>query len=110
MLNISKPSGGSMVYVDSVFQAYSKVHSHKKKIIAEGHRWCHMWADDPEELHAMAQRMGLGRTWFHKHRRLDHYDVPASKRPLAVNCGAIEWNTLEWRRAKENAEKVQVSS
>lgn len=49
-------------------------------------KMCHMLADTVEELHAMADRIGLKREWFQG----DHYDVSISKRRLAVAAGAIE--------------------
>ena len=46
----------------------------------------HMIADTDEELHAMADRIGVARRWFQS----DHYDVCLSKRALAVRHGAVE--------------------
>ena len=46
----------------------------------------HMLADSPDELHAMADWIGVARRWFQG----DHYDVCLSKRALAVKAGAIE--------------------
>lgn len=46
----------------------------------------HMIADTPEELHAMADKIGVQRKWFQG----DHYDIAKSKRALAVKFGAIE--------------------
>lgn len=58
---------------------------------------CHMIADTDEELHAMADRIGVARKWFQKPgtpRR--HYDIALSKRALAVAAGATE---ITWREA-----------
>lgn len=58
---------------------------------------CHMIADTDEELHAMADRIGVARRWFQKPgtaRR--HYDIALSKRALAVAAGAVE---ITWRQA-----------
>lgn len=72
-----------MVYVDATFdcpgpRGYS--------------RWCHMFADTEEELHAMAERIGMRREWFQDRRKGDHrfphYDLVPSKRALAVKFGA----------------------
>lgn len=52
---------------------------------------CHMIADTDEELHAMADRIGVNRKWFQKPgspRR--HYDISLGKRALAVAAGAVE--------------------
>lgn len=56
--------------------------------------WCHMFSDslDPTELHAMAARIGMRRSWFqHKPGRPfhDHYDVTKSRRTAAVAAGAV---------------------
>jgi hypothetical protein len=47
---------------------------------------CHMIADTEEELHAMADRIGVARKWYQG----DHYDIALSKRALAVTAGARE--------------------
>jgi hypothetical protein len=47
---------------------------------------CHMIADTDEELHTMAQQIGVARRWFQG----DHYDITKSKRALAVKLGAVE--------------------
>ena len=53
---------------------------------------CHMIADTPAELHAMADRIGLNRRWFQRPPKASfwHYDIAKSKRALAVAAGAIE--------------------
>jgi Protein of unknown function (DUF4031) len=76
-----------MVYVDAI-RYYPLCRLSSK-------RWCHMATDgDIEELHQMAQRLGLRRAWFQA-GRLPHYDLTPSKRRLAVRFGAQE------REAKE---------
>lgn len=52
-------------------------------------KMCHMLADTVEELHAMADRIGLKRAWFQP-KSSPHYDVSQEKRKLAIECGAIE--------------------
>jgi hypothetical protein len=52
-------------------------------------RMCHMTADSPEELHAMADRIGVARKWF-QDKRTKHYDICLSKRRLAIRFGAVE--------------------
>lgn len=47
---------------------------------------CHMLADTDEELHAMADRIGVNRKWFQG----DHYDICGAKRQDAVRFGARE--------------------
>ncbi len=53
---------------------------------------CHMIADTPDELHAMADRIGFARRWFQAPPKASfwHYDIAKSKRALAVAAGAIE--------------------
>ena len=53
------------------------------------YRWCHMFADSLEELHVMANTIGLRRRWFQEHPRLPHYDLVPSKRALAIRYGAL---------------------
>lgn len=52
---------------------------------------CHMIADTEEELHAMAERIGIARRWYQG----DHYDVSLERRALAVTYGARE---ITWRQ------------
>lgn len=54
-----------------------------------------MYADNLDELHQMANMIGLKRSWFQDHPRLPHYDLVASKRRLAVSHGAVEQTMRE---------------
>ena len=53
---------------------------------------CHMIADSDEELHAMADRIGVARKWWQCPPKASssHYDIALSKRKLAVGFGAVE--------------------
>jgi len=53
---------------------------------------CHMLADSDEELHAMADRIGVARRWWQSPAKTSgsHYDIALSKRALAVSAGAVE--------------------
>lgn len=52
---------------------------------------CHMIADTSEELHQMANRIGLKRQWCqHEGTPKEHYDVSLTRRSIAVQLGAIE--------------------
>jgi hypothetical protein len=72
-------------------------------------RWSHLLADDPAELHAMADALGIPRRGYQLHRRsaaLNHYDLPESLRARAIALGAVPvtWRqmarlTRQWRRA-----------
>src|SRR5690242_2499688 len=44
----------------------------------------HMIADTEDELHAMADAIGVARRWYQG----DHYDIAMSKRELAIQNGA----------------------
>jgi len=72
------------VYVDNLFVcATTRYWRHGKA--------CHMFADTLSELHAMAKRLSLKRSWFQPGAMsLPHYDLTASKRQQAVRFGAIE--------------------
>jgi Protein of unknown function (DUF4031) len=50
---------------------------------------CHMLADTLEELHTMADSLGV-RRWFQAEGSFPHYDICRSKRQLAIALGAIE--------------------
>jgi hypothetical protein len=65
------------VYVDHYFAQYGRM------------QMSHMIADSLEELHAMADKIGVARKWFQKHASIPHYDVCKSKRELAIKLGAI---------------------
>lgn len=53
---------------------------------------CHMIADTDDELHAMADRIGVARRWWQSPAKTSgsHYDIALSKRKLAIDHGAIE--------------------
>ena len=55
----------------------------------DGKLWCHMIANDLDELHAFARRLGLKREWCQMSRGVPHYDLTASKRLEAIRRGAI---------------------
>ncbi len=67
------------VYVDSMRSPYGRL------------VMCHMLADTDEELHAMADKIGVARRWHQKAGRPhSHYDICMSKRAIAVRLGAVE--------------------
>lgn len=68
------------VYVDDVRFAY------------RGMIMCHMWSESEDELHAMADAIGVARRWFQRPPAASwaHYDICRSKRRLAVALGAVE--------------------
>jgi len=57
-----------------------------------GYIMCHMVADTLNELHLMADKIGMERRWFQAPPKASHphYDIPESKRAKAVALGALE--------------------
>jgi hypothetical protein len=56
---------------------------------------CHMLADTPAELHAMADRIGVARRWFQNKASTPHYDIALSKRALAVLPVRSRWSVAK---------------
>lgn len=81
------------VYVDNARHAY------------RGMLMCHMIADTPNELHAMADRIGVKRKHFQSDASTPHYDICRAKRALAVKAGAIQCDRHQYvaviRRLRE---------
>lgn len=74
---------------------------------------CHMIADTADELHAMADRIGVARKWHQK----DHYDISLAKRAMAVGFGAVEitWRecglmSMDRRRAPRNPDAPLITA
>jgi hypothetical protein len=53
-------------------------------------RLCHLLADTREELHAMADELGIPRRFFQDHQWRWHHDLPEQLRARAVQLGAVE--------------------
>jgi len=54
-------------------------------------KMCHMLADTEEELHAMADKIGVARRWHQFPGTVkSHYDICLTKRARAVELGARE--------------------
>lgn len=66
-----------MTYVDDFNAPYGRM------------TMCHMMSNTIEELHAMADKIGIARKWFQNHE-YKHYDICLSKKKLAIKYGAIE--------------------
>lgn len=75
-----------MVYVDDMRAPFGRM------------VMCHMVADTLDELHAMADRIGVARRWYQgpPTGRWMHYDIALSKRAAVVAAGATE---IKWRDA-----------
>ncbi len=72
-----------MIYVDEAVWPY------------RGMLMCHLLADTVEELHAMADAIGMKRRWF-QNDKYPHYDICKTKRALAVKAGAKEIGRREF--------------
>lgn len=75
------------VYVDEILEYPSTKLKFKQ--------WCHMFADSDEELHVMATKLGLQRSWHQNKPGFSHYDLVPSKRAKAIQCGAIPLTSRE---------------
>jgi len=55
-----------------------------------GCKWCHLLADDTDELHRFANRLGLHRTSYQGPPKTSapHYDLTAYERRRAIALGA----------------------
>lgn len=78
------------VYVDDAAHQYGRM------------VMCHMLADTPAELHAMARKLDLRSTWYQPPRiriggvtGFPHYDICQTNRRLALRLGAIEVDRRE---------------
>jgi uncharacterized protein DUF4031 len=67
------------VYVDAAIWRFS------------GLRWCHLLADDLDELHRFAALLGIKRTSFQGPPRsaTPHYDLTGYERAKAIRLGAV---------------------
>jgi hypothetical protein len=56
----------------------------------QGLKWCHLLADDIDELHRFAARLGIFRTSFQSPPKSSapHYDLTAFERVRAIALGA----------------------
>lgn len=73
------------VYVDDMSAPFKPGHAPGRTYVM-----CHMMADTEEELHAMADAIGVARRWFQRVPSGNHYDITKAKRKSAVARGAVE--------------------
>lgn len=87
------------VYVDDMAAPYGRL------------IMCHMLADTIEELHAMADAIGVARKWVQVKRSGLHYDICKSKRAKAVAKGAVELSmgSPEWCTVVDSAKLQSVA-
>lgn len=84
------------VYVDDMRAAFGRM------------VMCHMIADTEDELHSMADDIGVLRKWYQG----DHYDICLAKRKLAVSKGAIPVSRMELGRkviAERRRKRIRMS-
>ena len=60
---------------------------------------CHMFTDSIDELHIMADKLHLKRSWF-QDKSIAHYDICLSVRDKAKRFGAIEIDLIKFIREK----------
>jgi hypothetical protein len=55
-----------------------------------GRKWCHLMADEVEELHGFAARLGVHRTLYQGPPKTTapHYDITGFERDRAIRMGA----------------------
>lgn len=70
----------------------------------------HLTADDVDELHAFAAKLGLKRGWFQARSTVPHYDLSPAKRDLAVKLGATFIPAREQARRRAAARASALSS
>lgn len=56
---------------------------------------CHMVADTLDELHNMADTIGVNRKWFQCSASTPHYDICKAKRLIAIKNDAVEVSRRE---------------
>ena len=54
-----------------------------------GYKWCHMLADNLQELHNFAELIEVDKRLFHKNASYPHYDITTQMRDVAIKNGAI---------------------
>lgn len=86
------------VYVDQIVEYPEKFIS--PHIRRYGREWCHLWADDEQELIAFATLIGLSSGWRERggSQRWLHYDLTPATRQQAIEAGAIEKEFKVWLR------------
>ena len=73
---------------------------------------CHMLADTPEELHAMASAIGMKRQWYQSPKKVSfpHYDLSLTRRALAVAKGAKEITRQEVAAVMRDKKRRMIDS
>jgi hypothetical protein len=75
-----------MIYVDRVQRT-----KYNPKTAVNFYSFCHLTADNLDELIEFAEKIGLKREWLQESRNgTPHFDLTLNKRKLALKQGAIE--------------------
>ncbi len=84
------------VYVDDMEAKYSRM------------IMCHMVADTLEELHDMAEKIGVPKKWYQGPpvTRRPHYDICMSKKKNALELGAIQITMRETIQIIDGMERI----
>ena len=63
----------------------------------QGLKWCHLLADDIDELHRFAARLGIARTSYQgpPRTKTPHYDITGFERGRAIRMGAVTCSRQE---------------
>jgi hypothetical protein len=91
-----------MVYVDKLSSYLKSQMSLQVQRYGEHVKWSHLFADDIQELHEFAAKLGLRRSWFQDKGRFPHYDIVGSKRRLALELGAQEMNLGDYLKTRKS--------
>lgn len=84
------------VYVDDFKAAYGNM------------RMSHMLADSDDELHAMADQIGVARRWHQNGMSGSHYDIAQSKVALAIKAGAVAVTVRQMAMMSRNRRQTGV--
>ena len=87
-----------MIYVDPLFDwAAAAVNDPQAARLTRKYgKWCHMTADNEQELRAFARRIGLRVEWIQHPGTPDvHFDLVPPRRARAVQLGAKEITRVE---------------
>ena len=88
-----------MIYVDDLIIPAKALRPYRAGV-------CRLTADDIDELHDAAQRLGLARRWHRSERRMPHYPLTVEERGRAVEAGAVYRHSDEALRSPVNMAPV----
>lgn len=91
-----------MIYIDNALISFNN------------QLWCHMMADNLEELHSFARYLGVSKNWFHKDARYPHYDITIQTKQNALCLGALSVDRKKiiecGRKLKQELDSLQTQS